>query len=90
MSVEISLPPTLQAMTGNMKQITCAGSTLGDCLNNLIEKFPQIKPKLFSSSGKLASGVNIFLNSTAILGENLSKPVKDGDLVYISFIVLGG
>lgn len=90
MSIEISLPPVLQAMAGDIKQVSCAGNTIGNCLNDLIEKYPQINPKLFRGKGKLANGVNIFLNGINVLPEKLSSPVRDGDKIHISFLVLGG
>lgn len=90
MSVEIFLPPMLQAMAGEVKQVTCTGRTIGNCLNELIEKYPQIKPKLLNRRGKPADGVNIFLNGENIPPEMLTRPVGDGDKIYISFIVLGG
>ena len=90
MSVEIILPPMLQALTGDVKQFSASGKTLVACLNDLIEKYPEIKPKIFSRSGKLANGVNIFLNRENIPPDSLSKPVHDGDKIHISFVVLGG
>ena len=90
MSVVISLPPMLQALAGEIKQTECNGSTIGNCLNDLIEKYPQMKPRLFNRRGELANGVNIFLNGESILPKSLSKPVRDGDKIHISFIVLGG
>ena len=90
MSVEISLPPILQAMAGDAKQVSCRGNTISNCLNDLIEKYPQIRPKLFSRNGKLANGVNVFVNNVNVLPDKLSVAVRDGDKIYISFLVLGG
>ncbi len=90
MSVEIFLPPMLQVMAGNVKQVTCTGNTVGNCLNDLIEKYPQIERKLFSRNGKLANGVNVFLNGVNVLPEALSTPALDGDKIHVSFLVLGG
>ena len=90
MSVEIFLPPMLQVMAGDEKQVACTGNTIGNCLNDLIEKYPQMKLKVFGRNGKLANGVNVFLNGTNVLPDKLSSPVRDGDKIHVSFLVLGG
>lgn len=84
------LPPVLQALAGDVKQVACDGKNIGNCLNDLIEKYPPIRPKLFQRRGKLVNGVNIFLNGENIPPGTLSKPVHNGDKIHISFIVLGG
>ncbi|OGO01744.1 MAG: hypothetical protein A2Y90_05045 [Chloroflexi bacterium RBG_13_52_12] len=90
MTTEISIPPVLQALAGDVKQIEISGSTVGECLNALVKMYPQMKPRLFNKQGKLANGINIFLNGENAYPEPLAKPVRDGDKIHIAFIVLGG
>jgi molybdopterin converting factor small subunit len=90
MSVEINLPPVLQAMVDDVRQIDVAGGTVGECLQSLVQKYPQLKSKLFNRKNGLPNGINIFVNGENAYPQPLSKKVKEGDKVYISYIVLGG
>jgi molybdopterin converting factor small subunit len=90
MSIEIILPPLLQPLTGNIKKIVVSGKTVGGCLENLVREYPETRAKVFGKNGKLLNGISVYLNAESIAGEALAQPVKDGDKIYISFMVLGG
>jgi len=90
MSVEINIPPVLQALIDGVRQIDVSGSTVGECLKQLVEKYPRLKLRLFNRQGKLPKGVSIFINGESAYPEELARPVHDGDKVYITNIVLGG
>ncbi|MGD1120326.1 MAG: MoaD/ThiS family protein [Dehalococcoidales bacterium] len=90
MSVEINLPPVLQAMAGDTAQISVNGETVGACLGALVKQYPPLEKKLFNKKGKLPAGINIFVNGENAYPEPLARAVKPGDKIYISYIVLGG
>jgi molybdopterin converting factor small subunit len=89
-SVEINIPPVLQALAGDVRQINVTGSTVGECLEELVKQYPRLKPRLFNRRGKLPNGINIFVNGENTYPETLARRVKEGDKVHISYIVLGG
>jgi len=90
MSIEINIPPVLQALAGDVRQINVTGSTVGECLEELVKQYPRLKPRLFNQRGKLPNGINIFINGENAYPETLARRVKEGDKVHISYIVLGG
>ena len=90
MNVEIYIPPVLQAIVNGVNRIDVSGSTIGECFREMIKKYPQFKPKLFTRGGKLRNGIQIFINREDAYPEPLSRPVRDGDKIYLSHIVLGG
>lgn len=90
MSVEIVIPPFLQHLTGDVKAVQVIGSTVGECLEELIKQYPALKPRLFTRKGELRQGINIFLNKEAVNARELSRPVRDGDKLYITSIIMGG
>ena len=90
MSIEINLPPSLQPLAGDAKQVQVSGRTVGDCLKELVRRYPPLRKKLFSARGKLLNSINIFINSGAAPSGVLSGPVKDGDIIHIFIPVLGG
>ncbi len=90
MTIQINIPPVLQALVGGVSRIDVNGATIGDCFNGMVKKYPQLKPKLFNKRGELPNGISIFLNGENAYPEPLSRPVRDGDKIHVSHIVLGG
>jgi molybdopterin converting factor small subunit len=90
MTAAIYIPPAMQALVNGIDRIDVSGDTIGECLNEMVKKYPQFNPKLFPQRGKLRNGTQIFLNEKDAYPEPLSRPVRDGDKIYIFNIVLGG
>jgi len=79
MSVRINLHPNLYQYTGDRQ-----------CLRDLVKQFPELKKGLFSKDGKLLNYVDIYVNQESSYPEELAKPVKDGDELYIAFMIARG
>ncbi len=90
MSVTINLHPTLHQFTNGQTIVKVKGNTVGQCLDDLIRQFPQIKRWLFDKTGELHNYVDIYVNQESFYPEELAKPVKDGDELYITLIIAGG
>jgi len=90
MMIAIYIPPVLQALVDGVNHVDVDGSTIGDCVKEMIQIHPTLKQKLFDKRGNLPKGISIFLNGTSAYPEPLSKPVRDGDKIHIFHIVLGG
>jgi molybdopterin converting factor small subunit len=90
MSVSISLPPVLQALAGDVKNVDVNGSTVGECFKDLAARYPRLKARLLTRRGNPPKGMHIFVNGENVYPEPLARPVHDGDKVYISYLVLGG
>ena len=90
MSVRINLHPGLQWFTDDQAIIEVNGSTVGQCLDDLVKQFPRIKEGLFGKDGKLLNYVDIYVNMESSYPEELAKPVKDNDELHITLIIAGG
>lgn len=90
MSQKINIPPGMQHLTGNQDTIEVNGSTVGECLDQLIEWFPLVKEELFDREGNVLSFIDIYVNGKSSYPEELVKPVKDGDELYILRAIGGG
>lgn len=74
-----------------MKTAKVEGSTVGECLDDLIRRFPCLKPLLFNDkTGKLHSYLEIFVNKQSAYPDELVKLVKNGDELRIINIIMGG
>ena len=90
MSVNITIPGFLQRATNGIKTAKVHGNTVGECLKKLVELFPPIGNKLLDKQGELLPYVDIRVSGHSAHPEGLAKPVKDGDELYILFILGGG
>ena len=90
MSVEINLPQFLQHVADNVKVVSVGGSTVGECLDGLVKRFPDLEPHLFDRKGRLHGYIDVFVNRQSAYPEELARPVADGDKLHIINIIVGG
>ena len=90
MSVEVELSSILARYTNNQLVAKVKGSTVGECLDNLVKKFPNLKKFLFNKYGKLSHAFDVYVNGESAYPQELSKPVKNGDKLNIVFLIHGG
>jgi molybdopterin converting factor small subunit len=90
MSIEIIIPPFLQRLAGDAGSVHVNGSTVGECLGELVRQYPGLKTRLFTGKGELRKSINIFINGkTAYPGER-DRTLQDADKIYITSIIMGG
>jgi molybdopterin synthase sulfur carrier subunit len=89
-SVKINIHPFLSQHTNNQDVVEVNGSTVGQCFEQLVARFPELKQWLFEKDGKLNRLVEIYVNMESSYPEELAKPVKDGDELHIIVIISGG
>jgi len=90
MSIKINIHPALQQFSNGQDATEVNGNTVGQCLNDMVKQFPGIEKGLFSKNGKLLDFVDIYINEESSFPEELDKPVKDGDELYITLVIVGG
>lgn len=90
MSIEVNIPPFLQLLADDVKQIDVSGNTVGECLAELVRRYPQLKARLFARGGKIHRGFNIFINGESAYSDVLARLVEDGDVIHIAHPIFGG
>lgn len=88
--ITIVIPPFLQPFTTNLESVEVNGSSVSECLNNLNKQFVGIEKMLFAKNGELQPYIGIYVNGKDAYAEGLAKPVKDGDEIYILYMIAGG
>jgi molybdopterin converting factor small subunit len=78
----------LRQYTGNRQTVKAEGSTVLDCLKNLVARYPDTEKWLFSNSG--APMICLFLNKEVILPENPDTKVTEGDVMELCPVTGGG
>lgn len=90
MSVKVNIHSTHRRYTDEQKTVEVTGRTVGECLENLTGRFPDMKKVLFRRDGTLNHLIEIYLNLESTYPDELKKPVRDGDEIQITLMLAGG
>jgi molybdopterin converting factor small subunit len=56
----VRIPPTLRAEVGGARDLDASGSTVGEVIDDLVERYPSLRAQLFQN-GDLGAFVNVYL-----------------------------
>ena len=90
MSVNVHIHTTHRQFTNGLKVVSVEGSTVGECLIQLIKQFPGMEKALFAKKDQLLKNVEIYLNRESAYPNELGNPVKDGDEIHLVVMLAGG
>jgi molybdopterin converting factor small subunit len=86
----IRIPPMLRAEVGGARELDADGETVGEVIENLVQRFPALDPHLLQD-GELAPFVNVYLgNEDVRTRDGLDTPVRNGDQVILLPAMAGG
>lgn len=91
MSIRVRIPTPLRRFTGGAEEVGGSGDTIGSVVEDLEQKFPGIRERLYDEQGRVRRFVNIYVNGDDIrFLSSLDTPVKDGDEISIVPAIAGG
>jgi len=90
MNVTLNIHKTHRQYTSGLDTVRVDGDTIGNCLNALVERFPEMEAALFDGKGKLKNQIEIYLNMESAYPDELKKKVQAGDEIYITVMLAGG
>jgi molybdopterin converting factor small subunit len=90
MAVKVHIHTTHRQYTNGLEVVEVKGNTVGDCLNQLVQQFPEMGKALFAKKDKLHNIVEIYVNHATAYPNELVKPVKDGDEIHLVVMLAGG
>jgi len=91
MSIKIIIPAALRQFAENRDSVKLSGQNIGELLDKLMQKFPNMKKHLFSEDGQIRNFVNVYVNDDDIRYlENNATQLKEGDVISIIPSVAGG
>jgi molybdopterin synthase sulfur carrier subunit len=86
----VRVPPVLRGTIG-AREVEAYGTTVGEVLNDLINRYPAVREQLFDESGQLQRFVNVYVNEQDIQYlDRLDTPVRPEDTVIILPAMAGG
>lgn len=90
MAVKVHLHLTLRRLTNGQEILEVDGTTVGECLKNVVKKYPAMESSIFGKNGKLSNIVEIYVNLQSAYPNELAKQVKDGDQIHLTMMLAGG
>jgi len=89
-SPKVNVQYFLPHLTNDRDSIEIEGGTVKECLDRMVELFPQMRRWLFREDGQLANFIDIFVNLESTFPDELTRPVKDGDEIFIVMMLNAG
>ena len=87
----IIIPTPLRKFTGNSSKVNIEGASVGETLQNLTVKFPDLKKHLFDTEEKVRPFINIFVGEDDIRSlQQQETKVVDSSTISIVPAIAGG
>lgn len=91
MPIRVRVPTPLRKFTAGSGEISAAGASVKDVIDDLERNHPGMRERLLDEKGQIRRFVNIYLNGDDIrFLEALNSKVKDGDDISIVPAIAGG
>jgi len=91
MSIKFKIPKLLHEKTDGAALIEVLGGSVQECIADLIRRYPGLKGMILDGEDRLLLRWMIYINNQSAAASNeLSYPVKDGDIITLLPMVAGG
>lgn len=86
----VRIPPTLRAEVGGARELEAAGGTVGEVIDDLVERYPSLRAHLFQN-GDLGAFVNVYLGGEDVrMLDGLDTEVGPSSTVILLPAMAGG
>jgi len=86
----VRIPPTLRAEVGGARELEASGSSVGDVIDDLVERYPSLRAHLFQN-GDLGAFVNVYVSGEDVrMLDGLDTEVGPGSTVILLPAMAGG
>jgi adenylyltransferase/sulfurtransferase len=89
-SVKVNVRYFLPHLTHDQDVVEVSGGTVGECLDELVNRFPELRKWVYDKNGDLTNFIDVYVNLERSMPEELSNPVKEGDELFIVMMLSGG
>ncbi len=87
----LKIPTPLRSYTNGQAEVPVSGRNVSEAMNELIGKFPTLKPHLYNGEGSLRPFVNLFVGENNIKDlQGLDTPLDENARVLLIPSIAGG
>jgi sulfur-carrier protein len=91
MSVSVRIPTILRTYTGGESEVSAAGATLAEVIDDLEASYSGIRGRVLDDAGELRRFVNVYVDNEDVrFLDGLATPTPDGAQVSVIPAVAGG
>jgi molybdopterin converting factor small subunit len=80
----------LQQAVSSPDEIRVEGATVGECLADLIRRYPEAERFMFDSRGRLLRQFFVYVNRESMFKADFSRPVSDDDTLLLVVLASAG
>src|SRR2546430_7091809 len=90
-AVRIVIPTALRQYAANHDAVDVEAESVEQALDDLVDRFDQLRRHLYADNGRLRNFVNVYVNEEDIRYlEKDATPLKEGDTISIVPSIAGG
>lgn len=82
--------PELRRAIEDPGDVWVDGTTVGECLEDLVKRHPGVEKLMFDSRGKLLKRVYVFVNAEGMFKAEFARSVSDRDELIVAVLAAGG
>ena len=86
--MRVSVPSPLRSYTSGRDEVEADGTTLGELLADLDGRFPGMRFRMIDEQDRPRPHIRLFVNTDE--ARDLSRAVRDGDVVHLICALSGG
>jgi len=90
LGIRVHIHKTHRQFTDGLEVVEVEGRNVGECLKQVVQKYPALREGLFDKKGGLLNVVEVYVNMESAYPEELAKKVSDGDQIHITMMLAGG
>ena len=87
----MNIPTPLRTYTAGQIEVTVDGQTVGDAMEQLVQKYPTLRPHLYNGDGQLRPFVNLFVGENNVRDlQGLATPLDPQARILLVPSIAGG
>ncbi len=87
----LRIPTPLRPYTEGQSEVQVSVNNVAEAIDELLKRYPALKPHLYNDQEQLRSFVNLFVNDDDIRNlDGVQTPLRDGDRLMILPSIAGG
>ena len=90
MGINVKIPMIMRKETNWQGEIEMDCSTPEECLNELLDRFPEIKKWIYNKQDEMWDRLQFYVNGEQIHRNELNSPLNDGDELFLLLNICGG
>lgn len=90
MSVRVKIFHTELRRAIGDPDVRVEGTTVGECLDDFVRRYPQAAPLMFDGNGELLRRFFVFVNQEGMFKADFDRPVTDKDELLLVALAVAG